>query len=444
MSALYRQLPAVDALLQDPRVAALPRGVAVATARAVLDRLRGAIGRGELTAVPDVASVVVDEAQVLVHGRVKPVINATGVVLHTNLGRAPWAPEAVEAAARVASGWCDLEMDLETGERGKRTEGAEALLRHLTGAEAAVIVNNCAAAVLLALTSLARGREVVVSRGELVEIGGSFRVPDVISSGGARLVDVGTTNRTRLSDFAAAIGPDTAVLLRVHPSNFRIVGFTEEVPRSELVGLARERGLLAVEDLGSGSLDGERGEPGVREAVRSGMDVVTFSGDKLLGGPQAGIAVGRKEAIARMRKHPLYRALRVDKVTIAALEATLALHAAGRPTPVGAALGQSVEEIGARAHALLNLLQASGVAGECLRDTTFVGGGSLPEQSLGTWVVAVDAPRPDALAAALRRGNPAIVARIGDGMLRLDARTLRDEQLPVVAEQVASALRSGY
>lgn len=437
-----RDLPAVNVVLDDPRVAALPRGVAVAVVREVLDGLRARIKAGELASLPDVGAAVVAAARPLVRGRIRPVINATGVVVHTNLGRAPWSPQAVAAATAVAGGYCDLELDLETGERGKRTEGAEALLRHLVGAEASCVVNNCAAAVLLALTALAKDREVVVSRGELVEIGGSFRVPDVITACGARLVDVGTTNRTRIADFERAVGPDTAVLLRVHPSNFRVVGFTEAPTRDEVVALARSRGLAAIEDVGSGSLDGLFGEPSVREAVASGLDVVLFSGDKLLGGPQAGIAVGRRDAIAKMRKHPLYRALRVDKITLVALEATLAAHAAGVAPPVPAMIALSPEVLAARADDLCGRLVAGGVLAVRARGEAFVGGGSLPGQALMSEAVDVTVGSAERAARALRLGEPAVVARIVDGRVRLDPRTVRPDEVDALVAAVVAACRA--
>jgi len=439
---LYRNLPAVNAVLADPRVAAMPRGVAVALTRETLDRLRESIRDGELASVPDVAALVAEAGAALLEGSTRPVINATGVVIHTNLGRAPWAPEAVRAAA-AAAGYCSLEMDLPTGARGGRLAGVRALLCHLTGAEDALVVNNCAAAVLLALTALARDRDVVVSRGELVEIGGSFRVPDVVASGGATLVGVGTTNRTRIADYAAAIGPRTAVLLRVHPSNFRVVGFTGAVSRRELVDLAAARGLLVVEDIGSGSLQGTHGEPSVREAVAEGVDVATFSGDKLLGGPQAGIVVGRSETVGRLRRHSMYRALRVDKVTLAALEATLALHASDRPTPVERMLGATPEALAARATALEAALRAAGVACERRADSGWSGGGALAGIPLPSEVVVVLDSDEERLAAALRMGTPPVVARVGEGVLKLDVRTLEDEQIPVVARRVADAVNRG-
>jgi L-seryl-tRNA(Ser) seleniumtransferase len=338
---------------------------------------------------------------------------------------------------RVA-GACDLELDLEAGERGGRLRGVTAQLRHLTGAEATVVVNNCAAAVLLGLTALARGREVIVSRGELVEIGGSFRVPEVIASGGARLVEVGTTNRTRVADYARAITPETAVLLRVHPSNFRVTGFTEVPDRAELVALGRERGVPVLEDLGSGALAPIDREPSVREVVAAGTDLVFFSGDKLLGGPQAGLAVGRADLVERLRKHPLYRALRVDKVTLAALEATLGDHVAGRPTPVAAMIAAAPEALRARAERLRDAIGAGSVADE----TSVVGGGTLPGLELPTSVVRLDVARPDAFARTLRTGRPAVVPRVGGGAVLLDVRTVADEQVEPLARRVAAVLAS--
>ncbi len=434
MSRALRDLPSVHAILSDPRVAGLPHDLLVSLARAALERARAALRDGG-AAIPDVAGAVAADAARLLDGRLRRVINATGVVIHTNLGRAPWAPEAVAAAARAA-GYTPVELDLSTGARGGRGEGVDALLRHLTGAEASLVVNNCAAAVLLALTALARGRDVIVSRGELVEIGGSFRVPDVIASGGARLVEVGTTNRTRASDFAAALGPDAAVLLRVHPSNFRIVGFTESADRDALVALAAERGLHVVEDLGSGSLDGDRGEPSVRAAVAAGVDVVVFSGDKLLGGPQAGLLVGRRDAIARLAAHPMQRALRVDKVTLAALEATLALHVRGVRTPVQEMLATADGVLAERAARLRGALEGLGVRAEVRADTSETGGGAHAGLGLPTWVVAV--PGGAALAARLRAGDPSVVARVADDALLLDLRTLRPDELDEVAAQVAA------
>lgn len=437
---VLRTLPKVDLLVRDPALAAFPHPVAVGAARQVLDEVRAAVRDGAVDAVPDLVPRVVARARLLTGGRLVPVINATGVVVHTNLGRAPWSEAARAAAMRVA-GYCDLELDLGTGTRGGRLRGVAAQIRHLTGAEATLVVNNCAAAVLLGLTALAAGREVVVSRGELVEIGGSFRVPDVIASGGARLREVGTTNRTRLADYEAAVGPDTALLLKVHPSNFRVVGFTEEPSRTELVGLARRTGLLVVEDLGSGNLRAGGGEPSVREVVESGVDLVFFSGDKLLGGPQAGLVVGRADLVERLRRHPLYRALRVDKVVLAALEATLGDHVAGRAPPVTAMLEASPEVLAGRAQGLAGALRDLGVAVEVVDGRSVAGGGAWPGQELPSFAVRIVSSRPDGVATALRTGDPAVVARVSDGALLFDVRTLTDPQIAPLAARVAEVWR---
>jgi L-seryl-tRNA(Ser) seleniumtransferase len=444
-AALLRQLPKVDRLLASPALGALPRAVALYVARAELEAARQAVLAGELAELPDIAASAAARGRELLAGKLVEVINATGVVLHTNLGRAPWSAEAVAAAAQVARGYSNLELDLAAGVRGGRTRGPERLLCYLTGAEAAVVVNNNAAAVLLALTALAHGKEVVVSRGELVEIGGSFRVPDVIASGGARLVDVGTTNRTRVADYERALTPDTSVILKVHRSNFRLVGFTEEPERSELVALARARGVAAVEDLGSGYLLPIPGvvEPDVRSVVATGMDLVCFSGDKLLGGPQAGLIVGRASVVARLRKHPMYRALRLDKTILAALEATLAQHAAGNPPPAVRRLSTPPAVLEDRAAALVAALGAVGVAASVRAVEDAVGGGALPGEALAGFAARVEAPHLEALAAALRTGTPAVVARVADGALWLHVRTLTDADLPRLAGAVAEARGTG-
>ncbi|MCB9685350.1 MAG: L-seryl-tRNA(Sec) selenium transferase [Alphaproteobacteria bacterium] len=434
-STLFRSLPKVDALARDPALAGVPFPIAVAAARdaidAARDRLRAGGGAGDLVA--DAAR----RARALDQGRLTQVINATGVVLHTNLGRAPWSDSALAAAQRVASG-CDLELTLSDGRRGGRLAGVSAQLRHLVGAEAALVVNNNAAAVLLALTALAAGREVVVSRGELVEIGGSFRVPDIIASGGARLVEVGTTNRTRIADVRAAAGPDTALLLKVHRSNFKVVGFTEEPTRQELAAVGRELGVPLVEDLGSGSLRGGHGEPSVREVLEAGVDLCTFSGDKLVGGPQSGVVVGRAELVARLRSHPLYRAMRVGKVTLAALEATLGDHLAGRVTPVDRMLTTTADELLARAQRL----QVASDVGEVVATDGQVGGGAVPGETLASFALRVATSQPDALATALRTGTPAVLARVHRDALLLDVRTVPDERIPALAERLAALCRS--
>ncbi|HUG53317.1 MAG TPA: L-seryl-tRNA(Sec) selenium transferase, partial [Vicinamibacteria bacterium] len=363
----------------------------------------------------------------------RPVINATGVIVHTNLGRSPLPAEAAAQVARIATSYSNLEYDVETGERGQREVHAETRLRALVGSEAAVVVNNNAAAVLLAVNTFAEGREVVVSRSELVEIGGSFRIPDVLRKGGARLREVGTTNRTRAADYRQALGPETALILKVHPSNFRMVGFTEAPSREELVALAREAGVPVAEDLGSGLLAPLPGtdEVTVAESLRAGVDVVTFSGDKLLGGPQAGLAVGGASPLRAMRKNPLYRALRVDKMTLAALDAVLACHEAGRAAsdlPTLSMLALTAAEVHARADAMAAALrrahpevEASVVAG-----TSAVGGGAAPTAEIPTALLRLRHPRATAfhLAADLRAGRPAVVARVAEEALLLDLRTV--------------------
>ncbi|MBI5014000.1 MAG: L-seryl-tRNA(Sec) selenium transferase [Deltaproteobacteria bacterium] len=460
---LLRRIPQVERVLQEPSVRealeqeGLPRGAVTDAVRAVLDETRRALCAGEPaeTGSAELASRALTAARRHVAPRLIPVVNATGVVLHTNLGRAPLAPEAVEAMVRTA-GYCNLEYDLAAGRRGDRHDAVAGLLRELTGAEAALVVNNNAAAVLLALTALARGREVVVSRGQLVEIGGSFRVPEVMAQSGAVLREIGTTNKTHRRDYEAAIGPDTAMLLKVHTSNYRVLGFTAEVPLAELVELGAARGLPVMEDLGSGcfvdlSVHGLEREPTVAEAVATGADLVTFSGDKLLGGPQAGLLVGRRGAIDACAHHPLLRALRPDKVTLAALEATLALYRdparCVARVPALARLTATPEELRGRAEALA--AAAAAALGERARvdvraDVSEAGGGALPLERLPTWVVAVG--RPDRgvsrVEESLRRGSVPVVARIRENALVFDPRTLDDRDIPVVAAALRTAFDS--
>ena len=436
----FKDLPSVARLIQDPALEGLSHSLAVRVPRETIDEARQRIRRGET--VPPLGVAAAERAEAMGRPRLRRVINATGIVLHTNLGRAPLAPEAAAAAAAVAGGFSNLEMHLDSGKRGGRLAGISGALTALTGAEAAIAVNNNAAAVLLALTALARGKEVIVSRGELVEIGGSFRVPDVISDGGAKLVEVGATNRTRIEDYANAITENTAVLLRVHASNFRMIGFTARPGRDELVSLARERGILVVDDLGSGLLgsapamerpvDVLEAEELVAGAIVDGVDAVCFSGDKLLGGPQAGMVVGRAAVIQRMRKHPLYRALRLDKMVLAALEATLLLYRKGvadTRVPTRYMLAKPAAQCRMEAEAIAAALPGARVEA----DTSYSGGGALPEQGLPTFVVALSVARPDALSTLLRVGEPPIVARVARDTLRIDPRTL----LPGEADQVA-------
>lgn len=456
-----RQLPAVSRVLQDARMqeAIIRHGreLVVDCAREVLNRLRERLKQG--AEVPtDLPSVALEVLQTVERWRtptLRRVINATGVVLHTGLGRAVLAEAARRAVAEVAQGHSMLEIDRETGERGDRIEHVRELLCRLTGAEDATVVNNNAGAVLLAVTVLAQGKEVIISRGQLVEIGGAFRMPDIIAQSGARLVEVGTTNRTRLSDYERAITGETALLLRCHPSNFRIVGFTEEVSAAELSSLAHRYHLAVLDDVGSGCLVdtaqfGLEHEPTLLESVQAGCDVVTCSGDKLLGGPQAGILLGRKEIVQRMRRHPLHRALRVDKLTLAALEATLRLYLnpgeAVREIPALRALAMSSDVIKRRARRLKQRLQAVLPAEKAvvrLREgVSAVGGGSLPGQQLPTMLVCLRLSQVSALqlARALRWQEPAVFARIEQDEVVIDPRTLLEGELEILVQAVARAV----
>ncbi len=435
-----RTLPSVDRLLAHPAlraaIAANGRELAVNAARAALDDARARIQAGQ--ASPTLISLAADVAQrleELTAGTLYPVINATGVIIHTNLGRAPLSAAARSAMDAVAGGYSNLEYDLEAGERGSRYLHAERLLCQLTGAEAALAVNNNAGAVFLALTALAQGRPVVISRGQLVEIGGGFRIPDVMRQSGARLIEVGTTNRTHRRDFEAAINEETALLLRVHSSNFKQIGFVSEVSLAEMVELAHARGIPVLDDLGSGSLldtsrFGLAPEPMVQASVAAGADLVTFSGDKLLGGPQAGLIVGRAELVGRLRHHPLARALRVDKSTLAALQATL-LHylrrEAEREVPIWRMIATPLQALEARAAAWAGRLQEQGIPATVVAASSTVGGGSLPGETLPTRALALAHQNLDGLAKALRQGRPAVVGRIADGLLLLDPRTVLPE-----------------
>lgn len=424
-----RGLPSVDRLLRS--VADLPRALATREARRLVEAVRG----GE-PAPADWEQALRERVAAVTTPRLRRVINATGVVLHTNLGRAPLAPEVARAVAELAEGYSTLELDLERGERGERLQGVAGPLAELCGAEAALAVNNNAAATLLMLTGLAAGREVVVSRGELVEIGGSFRVPEVITAGGARLREVGTTNRTRVADYAAALGPETAAILRVHPSNFRVVGFTEQPDRAGLAALARDRGVLLLEDLGSGALVEGLGEPTVREVLGTGVDLVSFSGDKLLGGPQAGLLAGRADLVRRLRRHPLYRALRLDRLVLGALEATLRGYLAGRMPLAVELLRRDPDALRATAEAWAEALRARGLRAHAAPDLGYAGAGSRPGEGLPTTVVVVEVPDPDAAAARLRAGRPPVVARVREAAVRVDPRTV----LPGEGEPLLDAL----
>lgn len=453
-----QNLPKVDRLLDSERAAGLigaySRARVVEAVRAQVDALRERIladgGDSEF-----VEAAFFDAVELaLAHGaarNLRRVVNATGIVLHTNLGRAPLADAAIEAVAEVARGYSNLEYELDAGKRGSRHDHVAEILCKLTGAEAAVVVNNNAAAVMLAVNTLAKDGEVVTSRGELIEIGGSFRIPDVIEQSEAELVEVGTTNKTHTRDYAEAISNATRMLLKVHPSNYKIVGFTSAPSREELVALGAERGIAVVEDLGSGTLVdlqrfGLAHETTVQEAVAAGVDVVTFSGDKLLGGPQAGIAVGGRECIARMKRNPIMRALRPDKMTIAALEATLLLYLDEdrlvEALPIFRMLSQSDEELKSKAEGLRDdLAGIEGIRAEVKEGESFAGGGSLPDEAIGTWLVAVsaDGKSVNQLADGLRKYDPPIIGRISDDALNFDVRTLVEGD----AEAIVGAVRQG-
>lgn len=453
---LLREIPKVDELLRSPALSqaykGAPRGVVTEAVRAVLGDLRRGILEGRVRQLPDAADICREAASRAADAALpslRGVINATGVVLHTNLGRACLASRAADAAADVARNYSTLEYDLESGGRGRRDAHAEILLRKLTGAEGALVVNNNAAAVLLILSALTAGGEVIVSRGELVEIGGSFRVPEIMESCGAALREVGTTNKTRLSDYERAIDANTRALMKVHTSNYRIVGFTESVPLEALVALGRQHGLPVIEDLGSGSLCdlnrfGIRGEPTVQESVRAGADVVCFSGDKLLGGPQAGIILGKKSYIGRLGRHPLMRAMRVDKMTLAALEATLRCYAddtAPREIPTIAMLAETPETLLARAETLCAAIGEAGVKAFVVEAEDQVGGGSVPLQALPSYAVAIIPEEgADALEARLRRRARPIIGRIDHGRYLLHVRTVREEDDAYIARTLAEAM----
>jgi L-seryl-tRNA(Ser) seleniumtransferase len=442
-SSQLRRIPAVDELLVRPALQSLEgragRPLLVEATREVLETLRRRITAGEAAdfSLQGLEEKILARVERELAFSLRRVINATGVILHTNLGRAPLAREALERVAEAAAGYSNLEYDLERGERGKRDAHTDCLLSKLLGAEAALVVNNNAAAVFLALNTLAEGGEVVVSRGELIEIGGSFRIPDICAKSGALLREVGTTNRTRLSDYANAVNERTRVLLRVHPSNFRMVGFTERPALEELVELARRHHLVLMEDLGSGCLVdlasyGLEDEPPAGSSLRAGVEVVTFSGDKLLGGPQAGILAGRREPLARVRKNPLFRALRVDKLTIAALETTARLYRQGRLDQIPALrmIRASAASLAARAERLATRLRSlPDMSLELESGESVAGGGSTPGQSLPTTLVCLTSARygAEGLASRLRWNRPPVIVRVERDQVLVDLRTVPEE-----------------
>lgn len=442
MATAYRGLPSVDWVLREIQTFVESEGwshsLAVEACQAVLQEAREEIGKGGAApALAEVSERVVGRLRKWVQMTLSPVINASGVILHTNLGRAPLSRASLEAVREVAGGYSNLEFELQAGRRGSRHDHARELLCRLTGAEDALAVNNNAAGVLLALSTVAQGRQVIISRGQAVEIGGGFRIPDVLRQSGACLVEVGTTNRTYLYDYEAAIGPETAVVLRIHRSNFALVGFTHDVPLSELVDLGHRHDLVVMDDLGSGALldtasFGLAHEPLVQESVQVGADIVCFSGDKLLGGPQAGIVVGRGEFIALLRQHPLARAMRLDKMAFAALEATLLHYRREEATaeiPVWRMVAEPIARVRRRALRWRRWLARRGLVTQVVPGETAVGGGALPGQTLPTWVLEVSGLNSiEEGARLLREGAPPIVPRIDGQRLLLDPRTVLPEQ----------------
>ncbi len=463
MQNLFRLLPSVDAALAeltaDPNLAALPRTLLRDLVNDFLASLREDIRAGRVASPDELAPAALRPAlAAFARAGARPhfrrVLNATGVVIHTNLGRSVLADEAMDAVRDACAHYSNLEFSLATGERGSRYSHVEALLARITGAEAALVVNNNAAAVMLVLDTMAKGREVVVSRGQLVEIGGSFRIPDVMAKSGATLVEVGATNRTHPHDYENAIGENTAALMKVHCSNFRLIGFTKEVSAEELVAIGARHGLPVIEDLGSGNFSdlggGALAEPTVQQVVAAGLDVVTFSGDKVLGGPQAGIIVGREPWIAKIKKNPMNRALRIDKMTLAALEATLRLYldpeTARRRVPTLRMITAEPSELARRAANLARRLRRELGAAAVVSTApgaSRVGGGSFPERDLGTTLVGVtpaDGRGAEALKAALLRTDPPLVGRIEEDAFQLDPRTLTDAEFSLVASALRQAL----
>lgn len=436
MNEELRQIPAVDTLIEQISFPdGTPRALRTFLIRSHLDQLRSRIQSGASCPEPStIGEEILDRARRLHSNRIQPVINATGVVLHTNLGRAPYAREVAGELKAVVEGYCNVEMDLSTGDRGGRGQFAETLLATITGGEAAGIVNNCSAALHLALKTFAEDRDVLISRGELVQIGGGFRIPEILEASGASLREVGTTNRTSIQDYRKEYDEDVSVILRVHPSNFRIQGFTESPSVPELSGLARELGVPFLCDLGSGALwdtseAGLRPEPRPRSMIEQGADVVMFSGDKLMGGPQSGLFVGKRERVQDMKQHPLFRALRCGKATLTSLESTLALYAAdgGRALPVQQLLRTPQEDLRQRAEDLMDRLDHP-AAVESVEVEGTVGGGSLPGESIPGWGLVLDVPSPREALSVLREQDPPLVGRIEDDRVVINLRSVFPRQ----------------
>ncbi len=457
--SLLRNLPSVDQIIKneliEERLKEYPRAFGLMAARKVIDDNRERIRSGAQAKVDteDIIREVLSSLDVLLSPNLRPVINATGIVIHTNLGRAPLPKDVLQNVMKVAEGYSNLEYDLDKGARGKRYSHIRELINEITGAEDCLIVNNNAAAVLLCLSALARGKEAIVSRGELIEIGGSFRIPEVMEQSGAILKEVGATNKTHLRDYEAAINENTGLLLKAHRSNFRISGFTSDVSVDDLSALGKKNGIVSMYDLGSGCLVdlnplGIHDEPMVQNIVRSGIDITTFSGDKLLGGPQAGIIVGRKDLIQRIQKHPLTRALRVDKFTLSALEAVFMIYAdqelAKRRIPVLKMLYSSNEALKIRARRLASALKKAGVKADISirKDITRAGGGSLPDAEFVTWTVSVIPQKisVNTIEERLRKSNPPVIARISDDRLVLDVMTISTSQINQIVTAISTAL----
>jgi L-seryl-tRNA(Ser) seleniumtransferase len=471
-SDIYRKLPSVDEVMRSPETAVLVQqeghSAVTEAVRTVLGRLRGEVTAGHLDesgvqlAISGLADAVHRQLREALSYSLRPVINGTGVILHTNLGRSPLASSALDHVRETSLGYSNLEFDIDSGERGKRDVHVDRLFRKLLTMEAGtvahegsspgtgistIVVNNNAAAVLLALNTLAEGGEVIVSRGELVEIGGSFRIPDVMAKSNAVLREVGTTNRTRIADYERAISDRTRLILRVHRSNFQITGFTEQPSLSDLVELGRKRNIPVLEDLGSGALFdlqavGLTGEPGVIDSMRAGVDVITYSGDKLLGGPQAGILTGRRELISRIRSNPMFRALRVDKLIYAALEATLLAYVKRdyQAIPTLRMMSLSREEVRQRAEFVAGQIRSSWLSAEIVDGESVIGGGAAPSAVLATALIAITSPQisADELAKRLRSGDPPIIGRVEEGRVLLDLRTVFPEQDEVLAAALVS------